>query len=303
MKVKIILTYLLFYGLIRLSVAQSSVSTSNVSDALKLRVEAILRMKSQIPAAAQFVFAPLQASTLSGFNELDVQVEVSGVKSEVIRFLISEQRHQVIEYAAYDVASAPKLLIGEGSNPGRGGTAQAPVHIVVFDDLECPFCAKFDNEIVPELLKHYGNSIRIVYRDFPLEGHPWARHAANDLNCLASVDPETYWRALDYLHRNSTIISHVQSPLMTIDNEIVRIAEQSHLKIDDVRRCLVGQDDRIVNESIVGGQRLAVESTPTLFINGLKIAGVPDLKDLSLMIDRIMAYEERHSPVKTDGTP
>ena len=49
---------------------------------------------------------------------------------------------------------------------------------VGFDDLECPYCAKMHQQLFPALTQRYKDQIHIVYRDFPLDQHPWAMRAA-----------------------------------------------------------------------------------------------------------------------------
>src|SRR6266446_4924014 len=57
-----------------------------------------------------------------------------------------------------------------------GGT-KAPVTIIEFSDYQCPFCGRAEST-VDEVMKHYGNKVRLVYRDFPLPMHPLARPAS-----------------------------------------------------------------------------------------------------------------------------
>ena len=58
--------------------------------------------------------------------------------------------------------------MSSAGRPARGGPANAPVMIVGYDDLECPYCAQMNAEIFPALLDRYKDQVRVVYRDFPL---------------------------------------------------------------------------------------------------------------------------------------
>ena len=49
-------------------------------------------------------------------------------------------------------------------------------------------------------MDHYKGLIKIVYKDYPFPGHPWARRAAVDANCLASQSDTAYWAYVDYVH-------------------------------------------------------------------------------------------------------
>ena len=51
------------------------------------------------------------------------------------------------------------------------GDAAAPVRVVEFTDLQCPYCARFARETFPLLRERYIDTgkLRLAYRDFPLD--------------------------------------------------------------------------------------------------------------------------------------
>src|SRR5262245_41479360 len=63
------------------------------------------------------------------------------------------------------------------------GPDAAPVTIVEFTDFQCPFCKR----VIPTLAQvrsRYGEKVKLVYRDFPLDNiHPQARKAAEAAQC------------------------------------------------------------------------------------------------------------------------
>jgi protein-disulfide isomerase len=61
------------------------------------------------------------------------------------------------------------------SNPALKPPKGAAVAIVVFEDLECPDCARAA-PLLEEAAKTY--NIPVVRHDFPLQMHPWSRDAA-----------------------------------------------------------------------------------------------------------------------------
>src|SRR5882724_10660104 len=65
----------------------------------------------------------------------------------------------------------PVIEVATGGRPERGGGTKAPVTIIEFSDYQCPFCGRAEST-VDEVMKHYGNKVRLVYRDFPLPMHP-----------------------------------------------------------------------------------------------------------------------------------
>jgi hypothetical protein len=63
------------------------------------------------------------------------------------------------------------------------GSPNAPVTLVEYGDFHCPFCRRVQ-PVLEELLKRYGDNLRIVYKDFPIDSlHPQARAAAEAARC------------------------------------------------------------------------------------------------------------------------
>jgi protein-disulfide isomerase len=67
------------------------------------------------------------------------------------------------------------MVAQSADNPALRPPKGAQVAIVVFEDLECPDCARA-NPLVEEAARTY--HIPVVIHDFPLQMHPWAYDAA-----------------------------------------------------------------------------------------------------------------------------
>ena len=80
------------------------------------------------------------------------------------------------------------------------GDANAPVKIVEFSDLECPFCSRF-HVTMKQVMEEYGKDGRVawVYRHFPLEQiHQYARPAAEGAECANDMGgAEKFWTYID----------------------------------------------------------------------------------------------------------
>ena len=94
-------------------------------------------------------------------------------------------------------ADAVKAVVGEDHILGD---PSAPVKIVEFSDLECPFCSRF-HETMKQIMDEYGKSGKVawVYRHFPLESiHSSARAAANGAECATELGGSTkFWAFID----------------------------------------------------------------------------------------------------------
>jgi len=146
--------------------------------------------------------------------------------------------------------------------PSRG-PANARVTIVEFSDFECPFCGG----LFPTLKgieRTYPDTVRIVYRQFPLKNiHPFAQKAAEASLCAA--EQSRFWEMHDSLFG-------FQEDL-TIDSLKLRAME---LKLDVAAfsTCLdSGKHAATILKDKEDAARLGVSGTPTLFVNGRILLG------------------------------
>ena len=71
------------------------------------------------------------------------------------------------------------------------GDANAPVTMIEFSDLQCPFCVKYYTETFAKIREEYVNTgkVRYVVREFPLtQIHPQARYASRASLCAGNQD-------------------------------------------------------------------------------------------------------------------
>jgi len=75
------------------------------------------------------------------------------------------------------------------------GSEKAPVTLVEFVDLQCPFCTEFQKDVLPELKRRYIDTgkLRLSVIDFPLPSHAYAETAAAFARCAGAQGK--YWIA------------------------------------------------------------------------------------------------------------
>ncbi len=151
------------------------------------------------------------------------------------------------------------------------GPADAPVTLVEYGDYECPYCGLAE-VIVRELLDSFGDDLRYVWRNLPLNDvHPNAQMAAE---AAEAAGPQgKFWEMHDKL------IAH-QDELAPGD--LRRYAEELGLDLDrfwdDVRsRRFAGH----VADDVATADASGVAGTPTFFINGKRHNGAYDVDILS----------------------
>ncbi|MCB1023790.1 MAG: thioredoxin domain-containing protein [Acidobacteria bacterium] len=141
------------------------------------------------------------------------------------------------------------------------GDKNAPVTVVMFTDLQCPACAAVD-PILKKVIAEYGARVRFVVRDFPLEGiHENAFAAAVAANAANQQGKFFEYKELLYKNQDS------------LDTEsLVRYPKQIGL---DEKRFRADLNDKKyaeeVRHDIEDGEKYGVNSTPTIFVNGIKV--------------------------------
>lgn len=82
------------------------------------------------------------------------------------------------------------------------GNPEAPVKLVEYSDLECPFCQRF-HDTMNQIMEEYGKNGRVawVYRHFPLDAlHSKARKEAEAAECAGDLGGNTaFWDYIDII--------------------------------------------------------------------------------------------------------
>ncbi|HXS12828.1 MAG TPA: thioredoxin domain-containing protein [Acidobacteriaceae bacterium] len=281
-------------------------SGTQLTPAEQHRVEVLLRQKANLPPGSTVQLGPRQPSEIPGYDNIAVSFSAEGKTSKPANFLISKDGKTLAQFSKYDLTADPRTMIAADGRPSRGGPSTAPVVIVGFDDLECPYCARLHESIFPALTQRYGDKVRIVYKDFPLEQHPWAMRAAVDVNCLAAQSPTGYWNLVDYIHAHASDIGadakdpKAEKTLPRANEQLDKLTrEQGQFQKADMPRleaCLTRQDTAAIEASKKIGEGLGLDSTPTLFINGAKIDGAVPVDFLFGQIDDALRAEGVQPP-------
>ncbi len=155
------------------------------------------------------------------------------------------------------------------------GPADAPVTVVEFADFECPHCAVMFSTL-QSVRKNYGESVRIVFRQFPLAHiHPNARKAAEASLC--AHEQERFGAYHDSLFANQQELS--------VD-ALKRRAAQLGLDRPAFDRCLdSGKHAATIESDMDDGEEAGVFSTPTMFINGRRVEGNHPYATIARIID------------------
>ena len=272
----------------------------------------MIRSRASVPPNYLIHLGPREPSDIPGYSQVMVSFSADGKTSKPVSFLLSSDGKTLAQFSKYDIAGNPRDLISDAGRPARGGPENAPVVIVGFDDLECPFCAKMHAELFPAITARYGKQVRVVYRDFPLDQHPWAMRAAVDANCVGAQSTDGYWTMVDTIHSHAAEFGGPDKSLAKANDALDQLArDQGKLEKVDAAKldsCIKKQDDAAIKSSVKIGEELGISATPVLFINGEKLEGAYPLEDVFRMIDGALVASGQtppaaYKPVPTPTSP
>ena len=146
------------------------------------------------------------------------------------------------------------------NNSATKGPENAPVTITVFDDFQCPYCAR----LLPTLenvVNAYPTQVRLVFKHFPLSMHKFARQAA--IASIAARNQGKFWPLHDQLFANYNKLN---------DGRIRELAESVGLDMarfdKDVENPALAQE---VAADIKLGTDSGVRGTPSVYVNGVQL--------------------------------
>ena len=171
------------------------------------------------------------------------------------------------------------LLIGQLSY--MTGTKDAKVNIVEFGDYQCPACA-YASPIVQELVKAYKNNpnVNFVFRNFPLPQHSNAMISA-EASEAARVQGK-FLEMSEMLYGRQNEWSGNSKALEIFIGYAKELGLDINLFTDSVSQ---EKFKDIIIKDRSDGQALGVNSTPSFFINGEKLNGIPGLEEFKKIID------------------
>ena len=185
-----------------------------------------------------------------------LKAEVAGLQQRVKQL---ESSVQALSSRAAN-PSAPTVSLPDTSDPARRlGRAEAPVVIVEFSDLQCPYCRRFDQQTLPWLKREYLDTgkVRFESRDYPLDFHAQAMAASLLAHCAAREGK--FWEFRE-------AIFGVQASLPTdgLDQAAATIG------LDATKRAACAKDEAAVSQAIEAekalGQSIGVQGTPSFLI-------------------------------------
>jgi protein-disulfide isomerase len=162
------------------------------------------------------------------------------------------------------------------------GKPDAPITIIEYGSLTCPHCADFAAEVLPKLSQKWIDTgkAKLVFRPFPRDDADL--HAAAIAACAA---PDRFYPFIDALfaaQQQWVLASNYKAAL-------ARLALLGGINKTKFDTCFDDKaiQDKLLASRIAASQQLAVNSTPTFFINGKKFDGTPSVDAFDAALSKL----------------
>jgi protein-disulfide isomerase len=260
-------------------------------EAQKQKVTPVALLNAAIKAqAAQITEA--DARQFYDQNKDRISNEFAQVKAQIIQYLQRSEERKVEESLAaqwrktarvqvFLTAPAPPVFTISTADQPRKGNPQAAVTIVEFTDFQCPSCAQAQ-PVIEQALQEFDGKVQLVVRDFPLEKHAEAFKAAEAAEAARAQGK--YWEYIALLFQNQAALSK---------DKLKDYAAQLKLDAQQFTAALeAGTFADKVQHDAQEGLRLGVSGTPTLFVNGRRVAE-PSYEALKAAIQEALKATEK----------
>lgn len=174
-------------------------------------------------------------------------------KQRALLSQIASEKGYRVELPALPILRLP---IDLADYPSKGNP-NAKVTLVEFADYQCPHC-KDAGPVVKKLLEQYGEQVRLVFRDFPINQSGISRQIAEAAVC--ADQQEMYWPFHELAFSRQAYLQSVTAEML---------ATELDMDLDAFNNCLkTGKAQARVAASEAEARELGVSSTPTFFVNG-----------------------------------
>lgn len=224
----------------------------------------------------RFLMATLLALVLGNAGcktEKKVLDEIEDLKKRVAaleKMLIPGKEEPPVQASAYEIPLENSPVLGDPN---------ANVHIVVFSNFQCPYCAKADKNLRDIVLNdnELKGKVNLVFKHFPFERHPEARPAAKA--ALAAHEQNKFWQMAEkiFTHQDKMNEASYHKWAQEIGLDVAKFKKD--LKDNDQK-----YNEIIDRDITVGAEKAKLEGTPWILVNGWLLEGEVSAATIKKMI-------------------
>ncbi len=160
------------------------------------------------------------------------------------------------------------------------GPKDAPITIVEYSDFECPYCAK-GYSTMKDVMKEYGDKVRIIYKHLPLDFHPLAMPASQYFEAIALQSHSKAEKFHDMIFENQNKLKKEKEGFLKSAAKKVG-ANMSQL-MKDIKSDKVKE---VIDADMAEAKEFGFSGTPGFLVNGVSLKGAYPLPEFKKIIDR-----------------
>lgn len=203
---------------------------------------------------------------------------------------LEEQRNIPSGAAQADVTAEldpnAKVDVGLGTLPPLGDE-NAPVKIVEFSDMQCPFCRSFYTGAYQQLKEEYIDSgqVAFYFRHYPLDFHAAAQKSGEALEC--ANEQNLLWEYHDLMYDKQQAMDPSGGTVEYTTDDMKAWAAELNINTSNFNECLdSGKYAEKVQQDLADGSEAGVSGTPGFFINGTPVVGAQPFESFKAIIDQ-----------------
>ena len=176
------------------------------------------------------------------------------------------------------------------SDDPADGPMTAPVTLVEFSDFQCPYCSRV-GPTIKQLKQDYGDKIRVVWKDLPLDFHKNAMPAAVAAReVFLAKGNEAFWKMNDKLFANQAQES---------DESYRKWGAELGVSAADMDK-YKSDAEKQVTANLEMSKKLGIQGTPNFMIDGEALTGAQPVDKFKAVID---AHLKKAQELKAKGIP
>ncbi len=213
-----------------------------------------------------------------------------------------------VGYAVYDGGFSVPFIQSEDTQSGDSvnvdkiqlegeptlGDKDAKVTMIIYEDYQCPFCKRFEENTMPQIKENYVDTgkVKVVWKDYPAPGlgHDWAVPAAEAMECVYRQDNDAFWNVKDEIFSQAKTLTRGEDEFTpdNIQERIIGMAENESVSGSDVQSCIESNEaiQEIQNDRNEIDQLADRVGTPTVFVGDEKVVGAQPYSRFKSVIEQ-----------------
>jgi len=231
-----------------------------------------LRLNLGAPQETEIEFLGGRPSPVPGIVELKLRVKRED-RTAIRTVNVTSDLKYVLSGIIVPLGQVPRLRVRRENidltNVASRGRPDAPITIVEYADFQCVYC-RASQESIDQALREYEGKVRLVFKHYPLDAHPWAGDAALLSECARRQKPEVFWKLHDFYFENSggatreNILEKTQEAL-----------KGEGIDIEKLNKCYLEKEaGPVIKKSLDEGRSIGVRGTPAFVVNDVFLSGV-----------------------------